>query len=315
MAAAATSWHLLPPDLIEHQIGQIDLLTAMYPTKDEVFIDKDSEEALQRLKAHVEEDSSTTPFSRTPTVTLLLTLTIPEPEEDPSPPPSLSSPKTLQLDISVPFSYKIENNAPPPEEAPRIKVRIRQPSWLNRAATTHLNSQIPDGDEDLFSIIESINEEAVTYLKEAKTAEADSVVSAAGSEAGPLVRVWFYFPSISTRSKRDDFIINAPGYHLTGFLYAGKPGLLCLEGGSQSIDDYMKFIKTESWGDIPAHHKKVTERHREKDIKTRVFADMQEITDSVGERRGQRANRGDMKAVEGWLLERGLGDAFAKVLM
>jgi hypothetical protein len=76
----------------------------------------------------------------------------------------------------------------------------------------------------------------------------------------------------------------------------------------------MKFIKTESWGDIPAHHKKVSERHRE-ECEKRVFPDMTEITDTVGERRGQRANRGDMKAIEEWLVERGLGDAFTKVLM
>jgi hypothetical protein len=78
----------------------------------------------------------------------------------------------------------------------------------------------------------------------------------------------------------------------------------------------MKFIKTESWGDIPAHHKKVSERYRETGDKIeRVFPSMTEITDMVGERRGQRANRGDMKAMEEWLVERGLGEAFAKVLM
>jgi hypothetical protein len=129
------------------------------------------------------------------------------------------------------------------------------------------------------------------------------------------VRAWFYFPSISTRSKRDDFIIHAPTYRLSGFLYAGKPGILCVEGEAQSVDDYMKFIKTESWGDIPAHHKKVSERYRESKDVERVFEDMAEITDSVGERRGQRVNRGDMKAVEEWLIGRGLGDAFGKVLM
>nr|RBQ99375.1 hypothetical protein FVER53263_10842 [Fusarium verticillioides] len=130
-----------------------------------------------------------------------------------------------------------------------------------------------------------------------------------------LVRVWFYFPSISTRAKRDDFINYAPTYGLTGFLLAGKPGILCLEGGSVAIDDFMKFIKTESWGDIPAHHKKVSERYREEavDLK-RAFSDMQEITDMI-EKRGARGNRGDMKALEAWLVECGLGDAFGKILM
>jgi hypothetical protein len=75
----------------------------------------------------------------------------------------------------------------------------------------------------------------------------------------------------------------------------------------------MRFIKTESWGDIPAHHKKVSERYRE--AAERVFTDMTEITDTVGERRGQRQNRGDMKAVEEWLDERGLKDVLKKVLM
>ncbi|GJC89119.1 RWD domain-containing protein 2B [Colletotrichum liriopes] len=309
--AASPSWHLLPTDLVEHQIGQIDLLTAMYPTEEEVTIEKESEQVLSLLKAHLEDLSSPPPppsSTRPPQATILLTLTVAEQEDS-------SSPKTLQLDINVPFSHEAETA---PEEAPGIKVRIRQPAWLSRAATAQLNARIPEGEEDLFSTIEVVKDAAVEYLEQAKLAEAEPLNSGGGNGGGdgePLVRVWFYFPSISTRSKRDDFIINAPGYNLTGFLYAGKPGLLCLEGGSQKIDDYMKFIKTESWGDIPAHHKKVSERHREKDIATRAFADMQEITDSVGERRGQRANRGDMKAVEGWLVERGLGDAFTKVLM
>ncbi|GKT90655.1 DUF1115 domain protein [Colletotrichum tofieldiae] len=300
--AASPSWHLLPTDLVEHQIGQIDLLTAMYPTEEEVTIEKESEQVLPVVTA------TPTIIHQTPQATILLTLTVAEQEDS-------SSPKTLQLDISVPFSHEAETA---PEEAPRIKVRIRQPAWLSRAATAQLNARIPEGEEDLFSTIEVVKDAAAEYLEQAKLAEAESLNSGGGNGGGdgePLVRVWFYFPSISTRSKRDDFIINAPGYNLTGFLYAGKPGLLCLEGGSQKIDDYMKFIKTESWGDIPAHHKKVSERHREKDIATRAFADMQEITDSVGERRGQRANRSDMKAVEGWLVERGLGDAFTKVLM
>ncbi|KAH0426576.1 hypothetical protein CcaCcLH18_10260 [Colletotrichum camelliae] len=303
--AAETSWHLLPPDLIEHQIGQIDLLMAMYPTEDEVTLDKDLSTLLEALKADLENGSSISspPRKTPPTVTLLLNLSIPDSED-----------KTLPLDITVPFSHTSPDT---PEDPPHIRVRIQQPPWLSRASTTTLNALIPE-DEDLFSTIESISASTSAHLSQAaeEAAAAAAPSDPLASGGGPLVRVWFYFPSISTRSKRDDFIIHAPRYHLTGFLYAGKPGLLCLEGPSQNVDDYMRFIKTESWGDIPAHHKKVSERHREVGAGvSRVFAEMTEITDSVGERRGQRANRGDMKAVEGWLVERGLGDAFAKVLM
>ncbi len=295
---------MLPAELAEHQIGQVDVLMAMYPGEDEATLDAESEVLLSDLRTGI-DDGLMPEFTKPPTVTVLLTLSVPD-SADPA-----AGSKALQLDINVPFWSEGEET---PDEAPRIRVRIRQPSWLNRASTAHLNSQVPEDDEDLFSTIEAIQEAAARHLEEARQLAEASTQESRGDD-GPLVRVWFYFPSISTRSKRDDFIINAPLYRLTGFLYAGKPGLLCVEGDSQQIDDYMKFIKTESWGDIPAHHKKVSERHREKDIAARVFRDMEEITDSVGERRGQRANRGDMKAIEAWLVERGLGDAFAKVLM
>ncbi|KAJ4299467.1 hypothetical protein N0V90_004712 [Kalmusia sp. IMI 367209] len=295
--AVSSAPRLLPPDLVEHQIAQIDLLMAMY-SEEEIKLERTSEQLLSLLKASCGSESiSRTTFCSIPTVTLLLTLTVSE-----------SHP--LQLDLNVPFSYQ---GSEAPEGAPRTKIRIRQPSWMNKAATAQLSSQILE-QEDLFSTIEFINQAAADYLSQAQSQQNEQANSSSMSSTGPIVRVWFYFPSISTRSKRDDFIIHAPTYSLTGFLFAGKPGLLCLEGTSQNIDSYMKFIKTESWGDIPAHHKKVSERHREEKVE-RVFENMQEITDDVGERRGARANRGDMKAVEGWLGVRGLGDAFAKVLM
>jgi len=292
-------WKLLPPELIELQIGQIDLLLAMYP--EEILLDDNSQQVLDIFRG-TDNERSHAAVKATPNIPVNLDLPVAISEDE------SSSSQTLRLDLGVPFAYDGDQ---PPLDPPEVKVRIQQPHWMSRAATAQLTSELPQ-DEDLLGTIEYIREAAAAYLVEIQKKETDTIDMA--GETGPLVRVWFYFPSISTRSKRDDFIIHAPSYQLTGFLYAGKPGLLCVEGGSQNIDDYMKFIKTESWGDIPAHHKKVSERHREK-CEKRVFPDMTEITDTVGERRGQRANRGDMKAIEEWLVERGLGDAFTKVLM
>lgn len=303
--ASLKSWHLLPQSLIELQLGQIDLLLAMYP--DETQLEATSQNIIDDLRSI--EDGTPSPLLPTaPSVPMLLHIIV---SHDTTP-----DQHTLELDLTFPFFYEGDEL---PEEPPTVKVRVRQPSWLSRAATSELMTDLPK-DEDLLGTIEHIKEAAAAAQQSNQaslTATKSSSQNApgAGADAHPLVRVWFYFPSISTRSKRDDFILHAPSYSLTGFLYAGKPGLLCVEGASQSIDDYMKFIKTESWGDIPAHHKKVSERYRETKDVARVFADMVEITDVVGERRGQRANRGDMKAVEEWLVERGLGDAFAKVLM
>lgn len=174
---------------------------------------------------------------------------------------------------------------------------------------------MPQGD--VFEAIEWIRDEAPQRLL-AKTKE-DNSDSGHAKEA--LVRVWFYFPSLSTREKRDDMVNFAPTYQLTGFVLAGKPGMLCLEGTTANIDAYMKYIKTHSWGDIPSYQKKVSERYREtlgEDEDStgiqRVFSGMEEITGVLGDRGGARANRGDMKALEIWLKDKGLGDAFEKVI-
>lgn len=290
------SWHLLPSDLLELQIGQIDLLTAMYP--EDIILEDDAAKMLDNLRNAVNNDC-TIESENAPIVSMVLQLSIAEADS--------ANEDSIKLDLTAPFTYEPTQN---PDEPPDFKVRLQQPSWLSRAVTNQLQEAIPEG-QDLLSTIENIKEAATQAHEESLQTQTTAVTST--SDPGPLVRVWFYFPSISTRSKRDDFIKFAPAYNLTGFLYAGKPGLLCVEGGSHSIDEYMRFIKTESWGDIPAHHKKVSERYRES--AERVFSDMTEITDTVGERRGQRQNRGDMKAMEEWLDERGLKEALTKVLM
>jgi hypothetical protein len=296
--ATSFKWNMIPPDLIELQLGQIDLLLAMYP--EEIVLEESSQNMIDRLRSSENESTTDRNFSTAPSVPILLHITITS---------GTSSLQVLELDLIFPFFHEGEAH---PDDPPKVRVRIRQPSWLNRAATNQLMADLPE-DEDLLGTIEHIKEAAAQQLLNT-TNDLDNKTTSNPSSS-PLVRVWFYFPSISTRSKRDDFITHAPTYSLTGFLYAGKPGLLGVEGTSQNIDDYMKYIKTESWGDIPAHHKKVSERYRETVDVTRVFVDMTEITDSVGERRGHRVNRGDMKAVEEWLVERGLGEAFVRVLM
>jgi hypothetical protein len=180
---------------------------------------------------------------------------------------------------------------------------------MSRAEVAGITASIPQG-EDALEVFEYIQAEATRLLENKQS----HTVTSEEMNKGPIVRVWFYFPSLSTRKKRDDMVNLAPAYGLTGFVLAGKPGVLCLEGTSSDVDSYMSFIKTHSWGDIPSHQKKVSERFRETEDVQRVFSGMEEITDSLGERGGQRANRGDMQALEAWLGNKGLQEAFEKVI-
>ncbi|KAF4988152.1 hypothetical protein FDECE_15168 [Fusarium decemcellulare] len=290
---------VLPKDLMELQLGQIDLLMAMYEPDNAISIDTTSSALRETLRDWCEGDRDTAPKLPDSSISLVLDIDIPDADNG-----SSDETKLLQLNLSVPLVAETSATEPPP-----IKTRIQQPAWMSKGDVARLTAELPE--EDILTVIEYVKETASQHLEGLRQAE----VTKPNADTS-IVRVWFYFPSISTRAKRDDLVNYAPTYGLTGFLLAGKPGILCLEGGSSGIDDFMKFIKTESWGDIPSQHKKVSERYREDgpDVK-RAFKGMQEITETVGERRGERANRSDMKALEAWLNESGLGEAFGKVFM
>ncbi|KAK8140202.1 RWD domain protein [Apiospora sp. TS-2023a] len=252
---------LLPKELLEIQLGQIDLLLAMYAAEEELVVEDSARTYVEELKDWCASDDATIPGGKfCPSITMLLTLQINASDDDESSSPG----KPLKLDITIPLALESSQDTTGMEEPPSVKFRLQQPTWMSKAEAAQLMTSIAQDENDMFSNIEQIKDAASLHLQTQQNNAIPAEEASAYPSNGPLLRVWFYFPSISTRAKRDDLVTNAPRYGLTGFLLAGKPGILCLEGGSaQAVDDYMRFIKTESWGDIPAHHKKVSERYRE----------------------------------------------------
>lgn len=303
------SRHILAPDLLESQLAMIDLIRAMYPPLDE---DRDSstQKHIEQIREWCEKPESAVDLAaRFPPPSLSLVVTIPVEAEDGS---GASPPCIIQMNVNVLLSSSEKDLAEPPS----LTYLLRQPAWMSRAEVADLGADMPQGD--ILAAFDHIQENAPRYLKRGDAAASQAQDSAGGESGGqgPLLRVWFYFPSLSTREKRKDLVSYAPRYRLTGFVLAGKPGVLCLEGSSRNVDDYMNAIKNESWGDIPSHQKKVSERFREEcGEEGRKFEDMREITDDLGEKRGARKNRGDMAALEAFLKEKGVGESFSKVVM
>jgi hypothetical protein len=287
---------ILPVETMESQLSIIDLLSAMFPSPGELEISESTAQCIEILRNWCQSPVSTPDVPST--ISLVITLPIPDGD------------KTIQVNISVPLQCEGHETI---DQPPSLRYSLRQPDWMTKAEVAGLAVSIPQGDT--LEAIEYIQAEASRFIKNKQTQAMSSQGSGLQENPhGPIVRVWFYFPSLSTRKKRDDMVNLAPGYSLTGFVLAGKPGVLCLEGSSPDIDAYMSFIKTNSWGDIPSHQKKVSERFRQTESVQRVFSRMEEITDSLGERGGQRANRGDMQALEAWLGAKGLQEAFERVI-
>lgn len=301
----------LPPDLMESQLSTIELIRAMYPPAED-NTDSSTQELINSVREWCENGGAVAaPSPRLPS-SISFTVTIPltmDKDGDSSP--------SIEINIVVPLTTTDHTIT----ESPPLQYSLRQPPWMSRAEVAELGASMPPGD--IFAAFDYVQEHAPRPPKTTTLSSSqqqprneNSLSTAEGQQSEPLLRVWFYFPSLSTREKRKDLVSYAAGYGLTGFVLAGKPGVLCLEGTSRAVDGYMNAIKNESWGDIPSHQKKVSERFREEiPGRRRRFEGMTEITDALGARHGARKNRGDMAALEAFLKERGVGDSFAKVVM
>ncbi|KAI4847348.1 hypothetical protein E4T44_04173 [Aureobasidium sp. EXF-8845] len=210
-----TSSYPLPPDLLESQISTLDLLLAMFPDDSEFEITPSDLDLITDVRDNGSDGISSIPSE------IHLALHV-----------SLDSTHSIQVNITAP----LQSPEPKPTEAPPITFSLRQPNWLDKASVAALSSTLPD---DIFSALDYLRDRGPSLIPTATTP-----LTTKSKSTGPLVRVWFYFPSLSTREKRQHMVDWAPSYSLTGFVLAGKPGLLCLEGTASSIDAYMNEIKT-----------------------------------------------------------------------
>lgn len=308
--------------VLETQQSIVQLLASMFLGPGELEIEDESQAVLSTLTEHLDSGSEESPALGNVHITIHL---------------SVSASRTIALSTLLHLRAPTTTTS----SAPLIEVSIKHPSWLSRTSYEYLLSSLPsytgslapnvqgaeDGRDWLMQIVEHVDSESTknlllqpttSALPPSPTQQTTPTTDPAEDVKKTYTRAWFYLPSLSTRSKRSDMVhlAQTPKYNLTGFVLAGKPGLLVLESTSSSaplIDAFISEIKTVSWADIPPHQKKITERHRETGLGERAFEGMREITDMISTR-GERGNRGDMGEVRSYLEERGLKGALEIVL-
>ncbi|GAA5987377.1 hypothetical protein JCM5350_005647 [Sporobolomyces pararoseus] len=351
--------HRLSRGLLESQLEALDLCSSLFPQEGELELSEETQRFVPSLRDWCENTSDGTiagvethgPQVWENEIAFLVNLTL-KPRDQPSspePPSASSSPKTYLISLSIRLPTVADtrtSDLPPPAE-----YNLVHPSWLPRASYDTLSSSLPTYQSSTFtsntdfvlSIIDFVRDKGPDFIPppSQQISEDETSQGGTGSRKGrsrrqktktggendPEFRVWFWFMSLSTREKRDDIVNWASDYDLTGFVLAGKPALMCLEGTENNIQDYMADIKSNSWADIPSFQKKVSERYRQplrqsssgtatlssNDPSYRIFSSMSEITKLIPQS-GQKGNRGDMAEVRDYLEKKGLGEAFGAVV-
>ncbi|BGO94941.1 hypothetical protein NBRC10512_000620 [Rhodotorula toruloides] len=321
---------LLPLELLALQLESFDLAQSLFPLPGELELEEETAVILPSLRRWITEGH--TPYGGDmevgrddvlPTNDIAFTVTL-EVTSAANP----ASIHTLVLAIRLPLTKPLDFAHTLADGSPAATIRLQQPPWMSRTTHDGLAASLPSCNPSTFTSNTDLLLHTIDFLRDKVASviplSSEPTPTDTPTKADePEFRVWLWFPSLSTREKRDDIVNWAPEYGLTGFVLAGKPALLCLEGTESNVQTYLAEIKAKSWADIPSFQKKISERYRTPLLPSstpstdptahRIFTTMDEIT-SLIPRTGQRGNRGEMGEVRDFLETKGLGEAFGLVI-
>lgn len=133
----------------------------------------------------------------------------------------------------------------PLKAQPEILVRCSRQS-LNRKFYENLVNQINSihtNDCIILELLEWIKENVPSYIDSPKA----SKVSTNKSSQLEVSRAWIYFHHIFSHDKRQRIISLAREFKLTGFSHPGKPGMACVEGCKDDVDEFIRQLKKLPW--------------------------------------------------------------------
>ncbi|KAJ3054819.1 hypothetical protein HK097_000744 [Rhizophlyctis rosea] len=297
----------LSRDALEERLATLELLESMFCGEGEfVLRDTATRDRLQSfLSSPDEPNASSLPTAIDFRVTVPITI------------PTKDEPENLHLNCRLPLC---DSTSLTISLAPTILLLREKHSQLSTLLADHLSTSASSPETD--TILEAISflQSSAPDFRTSSTSNPSSQ-SQSQSNTNEFLREWYYLPSLSTKSKRQDLVTYALSYSLTGFVTPGKPGILCVEGPAANIPLYISDIKTISWADIPPGHKKISAMHSERFTVDggaggggkdpfkglRKFDGMTEVTFDL---HGSRGNRNSLGQLEEFLKGKGVGEAF-----
>lgn len=108
-------------------------------------------------------------------------------------------------------------------------------------------------------------------------------------------RMWIYSHHIYSKIKRKDILDFSSELQLTGFSMPGKPGMICIEGYNNNVEDFWHRIRRMQWKKIVMKEKEDTEIQDGQSVESlRKFVGFEEkiFEPRQGKGRGAHSDRG-----------------------
>ena len=277
---------------LEMQVSEILMLRSMFPKEEELQVDETS---LIDAQDFISDNTKVKPQQLNFTVKV-----------------ELENHSLIELFCSFPHSYPRVK----PESFVRSQVLTREAQKeINEDLGRYLSS-LDCGELCVLPAIQWIQENGLVYT-DRRQSDVQELYQAEGSighkkkekpekKPGKFCRMWLYMHHIYSKTKRKVILEWSGDYRLTGFSLPGKPGVVCLEGNEDDVNDYFGRLRRLNW-------KKITCRHREAGDESlsfdeqRKFKGFDEIFFDV---QGTRENHMDMGQFFQYLEKHDLGYIF-----
>lgn len=200
------------------QLGEIDVLRAMYYQSKEFVID---ETVLQKVTDYVCGNSHDVP----PTIDFTINLT--------------TNDMLIETHVILPKSYP---SIPPKVYARSNQLKRNEQEALNCDLDAFLQS-LDRGTICIYDGISWLTDNFGKYRIESKKGPSDEPRTAAPATSECLfTRYWIYSHHIYSKDKRRELLALSRTCNVTGFCLSGKPGIICAEGLENDCTEWWQRV-------------------------------------------------------------------------
>lgn len=175
---------------------------------------------------------------------------------------------TISFTLSEDSRTKVEVNIELPHLYPSIEsasIRVRssafstaQEKLILRKIEDFIETQCDKTEPYVFQVVSMIQENLDEFSKNLQGTSNETQESEFVYE-----RLWIYSHHIKSKTKRQNIIKSARDLSLTGFMRPGKPGIICVEGLQENVQEFWKIIRQWTWQKIQIRKSEVKKSHAE----------------------------------------------------
>ncbi|CRL00377.1 CLUMA_CG013645, isoform A [Clunio marinus] len=137
----------------------------------------------------------------------------------------------------------------PTHESPIIMIRTdslnkHQEMRIKQAIENFIETEVDKSEPYMYQVILWLQDnfdDIITIENQTTNSVKDE------NEAETVQREWIWSHHIYSKIKRQDINKLCKNHQLNGFMWPGKPGVICIEGPSESVREVVKIIKSWQW--------------------------------------------------------------------